>query len=102
MTWKRAGFARIRRAVDCAGWLEAQADESLADIRLHWIWWVTRRRRRVTHQIRRLARVFVITFARNQVGRRAGFLLEFLSFPRIAIVNDGATGPWFTRGFAVY
>ena len=67
---------------------------SLTGILLRRFSLVTRQRRRVTRQIYRLARVFVIVFARNHIGRRAGFLLESLSIPWVAMVNDGASGPW--------
>ena len=88
MTWIRARFARIHRAVDCAGWLEAYADQLVTGIGLHRLSLVTRQRRRVTRQICRLAGVLVIAFARNQVGRRAEFLRESLSISWIAIVNE--------------
>jgi hypothetical protein len=52
------------------GW-EAEANEALAGIRLHGFQLDTRRRRRVSTQIRRLAWVFVIAFAREP-NRLAG------------------------------
>ena len=64
----RRGCARasrvIHRTLECAAWLEAQGNEALAGIRLHGFPLDTRQRRRVSTQIRRLAWVFVIAFAR--------------------------------------
>ena len=72
MTRIHAGFARVRRTVDGAFWLEAHADQLVAGIGLHWYSVVTRHCRRVTGQIRHLARVFVIAFARNHIGDGRG------------------------------
>ena len=55
LTWIRAGFARIHRTTACAARPDAQAPEALAAIRADWLPLVTRRRRRVTTQIRRSA-----------------------------------------------
>ena len=101
MTWIRAGFARIHRTTDCAARPERQAPEALAGIRPDWIPLVTRQRRRVTAKNCRLAWVFGIAFARNQIWAWTRFLLESLSILQVAVVNDGATGRWFTRRFPV-
>ena len=61
---------------------------------------LTRQRRRVTTQIRRLAWGFAIAFARNQVAWPPGLLLESVSLVRLTVVNGDATRPWLTRGFA--
>ena len=45
-------------------------------------------------EIRCLAEVFVMSFARNQGVSRAGFLLESVSILQITIENDGVTRPW--------
>ena len=54
---------------------------------------VTRRHRRVTTQIRRLAWVFAIAFARNHITERSGLLLESLSILRLTRGNGDATSP---------
>ena len=93
MTWIRASLARIHRTIDCVARLEAQADVSLTGILLHPFSLVTRRRRRVTGQIRRLAQVFVIAFARNHIAERPGFLLGSPSILRRTRVTGDATRP---------
>ena len=45
-------------------------------------------------QIRRLARVFEITFARIHIAGRPEFQLQSLSILRVAVVNVGATCRW--------
>ena len=97
MTWIRAGLARIHRTTDSAARPDVQAPDALASIGPDWLPLVRRQGWRVTTQIRRLVRVFVIAFARNQIAGRPGFLLEFLSILRVAVVNDRATGRWLTR-----
>ena len=62
---------------------------------------MTRQHWRVSTQIGRLAWGFVIAFARDYIAWRSGLLLECPSILRVAVVNDGATGRWLTRGFAV-
>ena len=94
MTWIRASFARIHGSTDCATEPEAHAHEALAGIPLEWLQVDTRQRRRVSTQIRRLARVFEITFARIHIARWPEFLLQSLSIPRVAVVNVGATRRW--------
>ena len=97
----RASFARIHRAIDCAAWLEAQINEALAGIRLYGFPVVTRQRRRVSTRIRHLASGFVIALARQHNRRATGIPARILSILKLTCVNDGATGSWFTRGFAV-
>ena len=69
-----AGFARIQGATDYAAWLDAQASEALAGIRLHGFPAMTRRRWRVSTKNRRLAWGFVIAFARHPIAGRPGYL----------------------------
>ena len=102
MTWIRASFARIHGSTDCATEPEAHAHEALAGIPLDSLQVDTRQRRRVSTQIRRLARVFEITFARIHIARWPAFLLESLSILRLTHVNGDATSPRLTRGFAGY
>ena len=94
MTWIRASFARIHGSTDCATEPEAHAHEALAGMTLDCLQVDTRRRRRVSTQIRRLARVFEITFARIHVAGWPEFLLQSLSILRVAVVNLGATRRW--------
>ena len=62
--WIRARVARIHRTPDCGAWLEAQANEALAVSGVTGPRVITRQRWRVSTQIRGLARVFAIAFAR--------------------------------------
>ena len=93
LTWIRAGFACIHRITDRATRPEAQAPEALAGVRPDRVAVVTRRHRRVTTQIRRLAWVFAIAFARNHITGRSGLLLESLSILRLARGNSDARSP---------
>ena len=102
MTWIRASLARIRRGADEAAWLEALADESLSGIRPRWFCVDTRRRRRVSRSIGRLAGGFAIAFARNHSGVGRGGVLPSAVF-RAAYGDERASGPRAVpRGFAVY
>ena len=82
-----------RTSIVPPGW-EREANEALAGIRLHGFSVDTRQRRRVSTQIRRLARVFEITFARIHVAGWPELLLQSLSILRVAVVNVGATRRW--------
>ena len=74
--------------------------EALTGIRPDGVAVVTRRHRRVTTQIRRLARVFAIAFARNHIAGRSGLLLQSLSIPRLTVANGNEVRPWLRAGFA--
>ena len=102
MTWIRASFARIHGSTDGASQPKGRTPEALAGHAPRLACLDTRERWRVSTQIGRLAWGFVIAFARHPIAWRPGFLLKCLSILRVAVVNDGATGRWLTRGFAVH
>jgi hypothetical protein len=83
-------------------WLEALADELLNGARRHRSGVDTRRRRRVTAKIGRLAEVFGIAFARNPLGKRADSPVRIAFDFAVYDYRTRCRKAVDTRGFAVY